>query len=586
MLRAPARMRGGGREDTREIVYEAFFAALAVGLSGGKAQGWSKIPHDAQTTWLSKAVRALERLAGDIADRWTISRLWPTLRDIYGVFELEWPTWRPYDTHRPFISVRLALRDVAVDLCTIAKGLDPNALIDLNDIESASMSPFWLDELWLWDFSERRLPLHTSEAAQAFVERVGRHLDTTITEFNERATDAAKLGLFASDHGLDRLAQKELRRAVGCLLGYGWRKDPFAYEVLESLDLLAKNGDTEARKAILDLAGEFAAITDYTDGAETYEIAEKYYKAIARHFPERTAACYAHLIRDEQWQYAEALAITIANTSQVASRTGRALLETYIAPSEVYVLERNRSADCPHIKAALTAVRRKIGRTSEAPPERRGMQPSADPKPISSDSERAETEVSVPDPSDFPPGRLQGYLNATRKLRSSDDRSKVLIEWLRYWEAVGRVDEALTDLEAGTSEMRRGLGLHKALDVAFEIALKTQGRSKALPWLIRAHVTGSGWQRWFNTDGEAHARMRKVAEHYRGHWQEFVRKTAKPIFETRTTSDWIVIGLYSFVHFLVEVDELDIARTYALEMARVFKEELTEQPIEAPEWSR
>ena len=45
-------------EDTREVVYEAFFAALAAGLSGGKAQGWSKIPNDAQTTWLSESVRA------------------------------------------------------------------------------------------------------------------------------------------------------------------------------------------------------------------------------------------------------------------------------------------------------------------------------------------------------------------------------------------------------------------------------------------------------------------------------------------------------------------------------------------------
>ena len=573
-------------ENTREVVYEAFFAALAAGLSGGKAQGWSKIPDDAQTTWLSEAVRALERLAGDIAEGWKASRQWPTLQDIYGAFELERPTSRSYDAQRRFKAIRLTLRDVTVDLCTIAKGFDPNALIDVSDIESASMSPFWLDELWLDTFSERRLLLHTSAAAQAFAERVGRDLDTKITEFNERATSAVKLGLFASDHGLDRLAQKELRRAVGCLMGYGWRKDPFAYEVLESLDLLAKNGDTEARKAILDLAGEFAAITDYTDGAETYEIAEKYYKAIARHFPERTAACYAHLIRDEKWQYAEAVAIAIADTNQVESRTGRALLETYIAPSEVYALEKTKSADRPHTKAALTAVQRKTGRASETQPEHRGTQPGANPKPIGSDSERAEAKVSVSDPSEFPPGRLQGYLNATRKVRSSDDRSKVLTEWLRYWEAVGRADEALTELEAATSEARHGLAFHKALDVAFEIAFRTQGRSKALPWLIRAHVTGSGWQQWFNSDDEAHARMRTVAQHYRGHWQEFIRKTAKPIFATRTTSDWIVIGLYSFVYFLVEVDELDIARTYALEMARVFKEELTEQPIEAPEWSR
>lgn len=55
---------------TRRIVYEIFFAALTTGLSGGNAQGWSNIPSEAQTTWLSEAVRALERLAGGIAEGW------------------------------------------------------------------------------------------------------------------------------------------------------------------------------------------------------------------------------------------------------------------------------------------------------------------------------------------------------------------------------------------------------------------------------------------------------------------------------------------------------------------------------------
>ena len=114
---------------TRRIVYEVFFAALATGLSGGKSQGWSDIPTDAEKTWLSEAVRALERLAGDIAEGWKTSRRWPTLQDIYGTLELQPSTSRSYDVQNLFIDIRLTLRDIAVDLCTIAKGLDSNALI-------------------------------------------------------------------------------------------------------------------------------------------------------------------------------------------------------------------------------------------------------------------------------------------------------------------------------------------------------------------------------------------------------------------------------------------------------------------------
>ena len=572
--------------ETCGVVYEAFFAALAVGLSGGKVQGWSKIPAHAQTTWLSEAVRALERLAGSIAAKWKASRQWPTLQDIYGAFELKWPMSHFDDAERHFIAIRLALRDIAVDLCTISKGLDPNAFIEVSDIESVSMSPFWLDELWLETFSERRLSLHMPEAAKAFVERVGRYFDTTIREFNERATAAAKLAMFASDHRLVLLAQRELSRAVGCLLGYGWRKDPFALEVLASLDLLAKKGDADARKAILDLAGEFEAITEYTDGSETNYVREKYYEAVAAHFPERTPACYAHLIRDEEWRYAEALALAFTETDQVESRTGRALLESYIVPSEVCALEKFNSAARPHTTAALAAVQRKTGRAIEATGEVKKATGAGNRKSINNDSGFGKAELSVPGPSEFPPGRLQGYLNATRNVPSHGDPSTLVTEWLRYWEAAGRADEALTDLEVAISETRHYLDLDNTLDVAFEIALKVQGRSKAFPWLIRAHVMHSGWHSWFSSDDEAQARMRAVAQHYREHWKEFIRKTAKPIFTTRTGHDRIVVGLSRLVYFLVEIDQLDVARTYALEMARVFNEELTEQPIGASEWSR
>ena len=573
-------------QDTREIVYEVFFAALAEGLSRGKAQGWSRIPVDAQATWLSDAVRALEGLAVGIAEAWKASRQWPTLRNIYGAFELKRPTSRSYDTRRRFEAVRLALRDIAVDLCTIARGLDPNALIDANDIESASISPYWLDKIWLEAFSERRLPLHTPEASRKLVERFGHFLDTEITDFNERATTAAKSAIFAFDNGLVSLAQKELKRAVGCLLGYGWRKDAFAHEVLESLGLLAKNNDADAREALLNLAGEFEAITDYTDGSETRYAREKYYAAIAAHFPERAPACYAHLIRNAEWNYAEALGAAFAETNHAESRAGRALLETYIVPSEIHALVETDAALRPHIQEALAAVRQKTGRASEATFEQGELSTGESSKPTSDDSESGEPEVSVPELSEFPPGHLQGFLNALRNVRFFDQERKIVTEWLRYWEAAGRVDEALDDLEMAISEARHNLAFDTALDVAFEISLKTQGRSRAWPWLIRAHVARSGWSRWFSGADESQARMRVVAHYYREKWQEFISKTAKPKFAAGSKSGWITIGLSELVYFLVEVDEMDLARAYALEMARVFKEELTEQPIEAPEWSR
>ena len=501
-------------------------------------------------------------------------------------FELQPPTPHSQYAQRLFIAVRFALRDIAVDLCTIAKGLNSNALIDVSDIDSLSMSPFWLDEVWLHQFTDKwRLPLHTPEAAQALVERVGHNLDTEIREFNERAQDATKLAMFASDYDLIPLAQKELKRAAECLLGYGCHKDLFALEVLESLDLLAKKGDTDAQKAMLDLAGEFESITDYTDGDETNHVRGEYYKAISAHFPKRVPGCYAHLILKEEWHYAEALAITVTETNQVESRTGRALLESYIVPSEIRALEEPDLVARPHTEAALVAVRRKTGRVVEVMSEQEETMTVGAPNSISDDAESEEDEISIPDPGEFPPGQLEEYLSATSNL-DYDDRRKLVTEWLKYWEAAGHANEVLTALEATTSETRYNSDLDSALDVAFEIALNTQGRSKAFSWLVRAHIARSGWRRWFTSCDEAQSRMRMVAQHYRGQWREFIKNTSKPVIVTEIERNGIVIGLSHLVYFLVEVGEMEVARVFALEMARIFKEELTGQPIKAPEWSR
>ena len=390
--------------------------------------------------------------------------------------------------------------------------------------------------------------------------------------------------MFASDYDLVSLAQKELKRAVGCLLGYGWRKDPFALEVLESLGLVAKNND-DARKALLNLAGEFEAITDYTDGSETHYAREKYYAAIAAHFPERAPACYAHLIRNEEWQYAEALADAFAVSNHAGSRAGRALLETYIVPSEIHALVETDAALRPQLRKhwQLSGKNRRAG---EASFEQRELSTGERTISTSDDSESGAAEVPGPELSEFPPGHLQRYLNELRNGRSFDEERKLVTEWLRYWEAAGRVDEALDDLETAISEARNDLAFDSALDVAFEISLETHGRSRAWPWLIRAHVARSGWNEWFTSDEEFQARMRVVAHHYPEKWQEFISKTAKPKFAIGLESSWIAIGLSRLVNFLVEVDKMDLARAYALEMARVFKEELTEQPIKVPEWSR
>lgn len=583
-----SRADSGGTELSHEIrwsAYEAFFNALASGLSTSTAHGRSSVPINTDDSWLVQAVLELERVAGVIAQRWNELHRWPTLGEFYDSLNLQPPVSRNITDFRFETGIRLALRDVAVDLCIIAKGLDAHALIDSSDIESVLESPFWLDELWLDAFSERLIPLHTPGAVQTVIDRVGVDLDAVPTEFHERTSTAIKLGLFASNHGLKELARRELSRAVSCLLGYGSHKDLFALEVLISLDLLAKQGVPEARGAILELAGEFEAITEYTDGDETDYVREEYYRSIIQHFPERVAACYAHLIRDGEWRYAQALAIAFSENDEVQSRFGQALLETYISPSEVRSLRKGSSAVRPYTKSALEVVETRIGlntfRSEEGDESRLGNFDS----PIGI-TQSNEGEESLPNPKDFPPGMLMDLLEVARGRGLHDFGRGLVGEWLKYWTACGLGDEVLDNLNAATSGSGHEYHTDSALDEAFEISLEVQGRSKALCWVQLAHVQNGGWERMYGGNDVAEARMRKVAATYPEQWRQFIRNTSTPKYDFGATRNGIAVGKSRLVYYLVEVGESDLALRYALEMVRIFKEELTDQPTQSPEWSR
>ena len=569
---------------SREILYEAFFATLNGRLSGANVEDWSDVLPDPQSTWLSGAVQALERLAECISVRWARSSKWPTLRNLYEDFDLVPPSSASNYDRTCFFTVRLALLDIAVDLCAIGCGIDSNACIDVVDIESVHVSSFWLDELWLDAFSEKRLPLHLPKAAELFVERLGSWFDNNITQFDERAVSGARLAMFALDNNLIAHSRKELKRAVGCLIGYGWRKDMFAFEVIESLDLLAKNGDEDIRDAILDLAGQFEAITEYTDGKETHYAPEEYYKILARHVPERVVDCYAYLIRKEEWHHAEILVATIAESGQFESIGGRAFLESYISPSEVRVLERISSEALPHANLALAIVHTRIGASGEIILKRDGTDVEDSHESDSESVVRDPADSTILDPIDFPPGTLHEYLISLRTIADYRVRQDLVVRWLTYWRDRGQVDEVLVDLESRIPETRHQHDLERSFDVAYRIALDEQGRSEAFRWIVRAHVACSGWDSFGSHSEPSRVRMREVARQFRRNWRDFIKDTSKPLFRETSAERVLSIGLSRLVFFLIEVGEYDLAKTYGLAMASAFKEDLAEQPIEAPEW--
>ena len=564
-------------------MHKLFFSALAATLNGRSSSHRLTIPAGSETSWLARAARKLERIAQDAGQDWKRSGHWITLAGLYRAFDLPPDaSTRRLDQDWRHSGVRRGLRLIAADIAAIAIGLRPNGQITEEDMQSVAASPYWSDEAWIDGFVSRRLALHKPSAANALVQRIARSLDNTVTEFCERSNLRIQLALFASEHQLVDVARQQLTQAADCLLGYGFRKDPYANDVLETLELLADRGDRHAKQALLDLAGPFEAICEYTDGDETRHFRSNYHDLVARHFPDRVPSCYANLVRNEEWRLAESLSRAVAATDWIDSVEGQALLETFIYAAESVALERGKTQAAEN---AFCIVQRRAGRstglTGQDKLEDEGQGGLED-----AHAAAGAPSPPDPDPADHPPARLPDFLEAVSQVPDYDRHPDLVAGWFAHWENAAQGQEVLDFLERLDNASGNVWRLRDTHDAAFELALQIRGRSDAFHWLVRAQTHSAGWSRWMCPEPTVKRRLRHAAETYRGRWKDFVKLTAKPDFRVDAGDNGIVIGLSRLVFFLLEVGQDELARSYALEMVRVFKEELSDQPVRMPDWAR
>lgn len=559
--------------DIRGIVYNSFMSALAAALAGKPTKGWVKIPNHASESWLAGAVRAFEKLAQRIAGHWANTKRWPTLGDVFSWYEGQPCYERGYDAQRRFIAVRLALIDAAFDLCLIGRGLDAAYQIDDAAFSEARTSAFWLNELWLEKLTTRRISLHDPASAETFISTYMDELRRSVTVFNERAATFGKLALAAHDHNKLQLAAKALRHAVDCLFGYGWRKDTFADDVLTALGMMIEAGDQDAKQTLLNLAGAFHRITDYTDGDGTNHIRSEYYAAVAKHYPERIAPMLNDLIRAEDWHYAEDLYKELPSLPLAQTAEGSALLSTFIMPSERLAVEK--ASLSPSIGDDL---RKKVGPNIEHRRE-------ADRYTCGSRENVEKDNMEPPKPGDYPPGKLTELIAERSRLDIFDGSRSTIKEWLNYWDANGQGAAALADLEVRLSETRLHMDIESSLDTAAEIAAKLHGRSEAFKWLVWAHIGRYGWQRYFTSNDEAEARLRLVACDYRARWKDFIRDTSKPALNLRESRNGLVIGFTRLIYFLIQIGELELAKSHTKALVDAFMAEVAQQPLDRPSWA-
>ena len=128
----------------------------------------------------------------------------------------------------------------------------------------------------------------------------------------------------------------------------------------------------------------------------------------------------------------------------------------------------------------------------------------------------------------------------------------------------------------------RGVDI-ECYDRLFALARALYGKARAYPWLVKAHITGNGWNWYLSNQNEVEQRWQILKQHYPDHWQGFLQQTLvqAPAWRQSSFSHW---GFRRLIEYCLLMGQHDLARSLIDQMVARALELVSMLPLPALEW--
>ena len=553
--------------------YEFFFTSL-VACRNAVGEFSFVLPgvDSSKLGWMATAIDALRTMAKDIADGRLAATFATPFLEMKNVAPVSGRRTTEADSAQ-YWSFKAALGKIALDLHLVSVPVGGSALISAAAFSAARESRHWHDDVWLSKNLENRLLLLETPAAQSLLNDQIEKETITVTAFNERAERWVDLSLFALLYGLPH-ADVLAKRAADCLVSYGYHKDPYIFDVLDSILQVQGAGVANALSLLKRTAPIVDQIMEFTDGDDIGSARNEVIELVSEICPQQLPDCYAHYIRRDKWELAQDALAAHVKKLDFSNGVSRALSRTLIERKDLMILSELKTNGSPSSGEVFLAQERFVG----------GIPQSHEHSYGNSSSEHARSE-KLPDVSKFKPSQFKKLVEALSSPQLDYNlRNEALTNWLQHWKTKHKGGEALQSIEKYFKETERTYSAEHMLDDAFLVSLSVQGKRAAYKWLVRAHIARHGWQSHWTSSAEVIKRLEWAATYYKDKWQDFIRDTSKPepFWERRNYG--FSLGLKYLVRFLLLVDQKELAAKYTLELVDILVEEVNDQPLPELPW--
>lgn len=553
------------KDSTERYLHGLFFSLLARCIELGGAPSIGDEPKFINRPWLGVAAKHIFTLANAVGGLLSRKEM-PAFALPYRLLDSV-PVPEDYDSFADYVPFRRALLTISQDtflLIALRSGISEIPAAEWNRAKDSKHFAFseWLERY----ISGGQILVAADAIATELQTRLSR-IAQMVTAFNERTQEYLELCELAVHQDLHAEAVNAQRRALNCVIGYGWRKDGTLYHVLDAITAIATVDEQYAKESILRISPIVSRIGDMTedDGVRESDLAELLLKLMPRTY----VKYYAYWLSNSEWYSAERV-----YSQLVASESLNQPMMPFVTCSlwdsySIGELKRRSLSGDVDAKLIVEDNARSLGQ----PVEELGKERHRDTT--------QETEAHGINVHEYAPNELKLLLDKLKERKAYLTERSAVRDWFSHWRAQGRGIDLLRTIESFLNDEIVPSGVSELLDDAFELSLSLEGKRKAYSWIVAAQIYRHGWERYYS-DSDSLNRFAVFARHYANQWEKFITDTVKSV--NSGSSQNLVIPHNRLVRFLVAVGQVALAKSVAEEMICSLIEEFSDQPLDRPLW--
>lgn len=420
--------------------------------------------------------------------------------------ELEWAEDRDSLNFQHSFSDAITL--IFKDIILLKRHLNDSIKINLKDYHIITSKTFFTEKNLFDIILNVEEKLFTADAYRKFVNKNKKELEQTVNYFPERSEDYAKLSKLARIYGDSWNAKICLSKAADNLLGYGYRKDIYLFNVLEAVDLCAGTGSekTKINRWLEETIPLIENVGDYTDGSETNHLPLELAGILVKYDQKLLFKDYYLKVANGELYDAEDLfryvirSLPFDNEEQITLATTALDRDSFLELKNI--AQRNQGAS-----KAVNSIQDYFGEIDY---------------PKEEESSYSGIDKPEYDYSKVKPSGLQSYIS--KKSEARWDLDNYLIKWAQYWlerDSKQYIYEVLKSIvqKSGTHSVAGEL-----LDIIYPLAYEFDNEN-AFEYLCWAQANDYGWARHWTDKKKAERRWRFVQEKYPSRYLEFFKKS-------------------------------------------------------------